>query len=122
MKRVIGAFNIGRSAVVEEGANVPADMLEVIEACYQRCEALVNSFASKLDAQPVPATVYHYTDSAGLLGILKSGKIWLTDIFGLSDLSANDRSSPIRGRSSPVPSNGWRCPYGPYGSDHAMSR
>lgn len=60
-------------------------MLEAIEACYQKCEAIVDKFASKMEAEPTPATIYHYTDSAGLLGILESGKIWLTDMFGLND-------------------------------------
>ena len=73
--------------MVESGTNVPADMLEAIKACYQRCETLVNDFARTLDAQPVPSTVYHYTDSPGLLGILESGKVRLTDIFGLNDPS-----------------------------------
>ncbi len=73
--------------MAEGNTNVPADMLEAIEACYQRCAAIVDNFAIKADAQPAPASVYHYTDSAGLLGILESGKVRLTDIFGLNDPS-----------------------------------
>ena len=71
----------------ESNTNIPPDMLEAIEDCYERCNAIVQNYAHKLDAQPVPAIVYHYTDSAGLLGILESGTIRLTDMFGLNDPS-----------------------------------
>jgi hypothetical protein len=39
-----------------------------------------------------PPIIYHYTNDAGLRGILESGKLWLTDIFDLND--------PIIGRVS----------------------
>ena len=71
----------------ESDTNIPPDMLEAIEDCYERCNAIVQNYAYKLDAQPPPAIVYHYTDSAGLLGILESGTIRLTDMFGLNDPS-----------------------------------
>lgn len=73
--------------MIKSNTIVPADMLTAIESCHQRCEAHVNEFASNMDAQPAPASVYHYTDSTGLLGILESGKIRLTNIFGLNDPS-----------------------------------
>jgi hypothetical protein len=31
--------------------------------------------------------IYHYTNSAGLKGILESGNLWFSDIFGLNDPS-----------------------------------
>ncbi|HET9100652.1 MAG TPA: DUF2971 domain-containing protein [Acidobacteriaceae bacterium] len=34
-----------------------------------------------------PPHIYHYTTEMGLWGILKSGKLWLTDIFSLNDPS-----------------------------------
>ncbi|SCX63746.1 Protein of unknown function [Nitrosospira sp. Nsp1] len=73
--------------MVKSNKIVPADMLEAIESCYQRCAEHVDEFASQMDSQPAPASVYHYTNSTGLLGILESGKVRLTDIFGLNDPS-----------------------------------
>jgi hypothetical protein len=60
-------------------------MLKGFYACNQRCEAVVNLFGSKLEGQPPPSTIYHYTDSSGLLGILESGKFRLTDLLSLND-------------------------------------
>lgn len=62
-------------------------MLAAIAAGYERCEARLDSFSHGLTAVPSPSIIYHYTDSAGLLGILDGGKIRLTDIFGLNDPS-----------------------------------
>ncbi len=38
-----------------------------------------------LDKMVPPELVYHYTDAAGLLGIISSGKLWATDIEFLND-------------------------------------
>jgi len=35
--------------------------------------------------KPIPETVYHYTGSAGLMGILRTNAIWATDITYLND-------------------------------------
>jgi Protein of unknown function (DUF2971) len=32
-----------------------------------------------------PECIYHYTDSAGLLGILRSGALWATDVWFMND-------------------------------------
>jgi hypothetical protein len=40
-----------------------------------------------LEEAPLPAAVYHYTDAAGLLGILDSGALWATDYRYLNDSS-----------------------------------
>src|SRR5688572_2314901 len=66
---------------------VPADMLSAIEAAHDRCEEKLRSFTRPLGETPPPPRIYHYTDSAGLLGILESGRIRLTDIYGLNDPS-----------------------------------
>lgn len=73
--------------MVRSSEIIPSALLEAIESCTKRCEAHVDKFARNLDSQPVPAHVYHYTDSTGLLGIFGSGKLRLTDIFGLNDTS-----------------------------------
>lgn len=41
----------------------------------------------EIDSDPLPSTVYHYTDQRGLLGILESGKLWATDYRYLNDSS-----------------------------------
>ena len=71
--------------MVNSDVNIPRDMLKAIEDCHERCNAHNDNFTNKLGA--VPDIVYHYTDCTGLLGILKSGKIRLTDIFSLNDPS-----------------------------------
>ena len=38
-----------------------------------------------LDERDAPDIVYHYTDAAGLMGILGSGKFWATDLAYLND-------------------------------------
>jgi hypothetical protein len=40
-----------------------------------------------LDVEPLPDVVYHYTDTAGLLGIVRSGVLWATDYRFLNDSS-----------------------------------
>ena len=40
-----------------------------------------------LEEAPLPAAVYHYTDAAGLQGILDSGVLWATDYRYLNDSS-----------------------------------
>ncbi len=66
---------------------IPTDMHAAIEACYERCEARVDEYAKRLVTKSPPETIYHYTNLDGLQGVLKSGKLWLTDIFGQNDTS-----------------------------------
>lgn len=47
----------------------------------------IKSIGRALNAGEPPPIIYHYTNDAGLRGILKSGKLWLTDIFNLNDPS-----------------------------------
>jgi len=53
-------------------------------------EQTASSYADevyKLGPTAVPPMLYHYTDAAGLLGMLNSGSIWLTDHRFLNDKS-----------------------------------
>ena len=59
--------------MVNEQGSVPDDMREATEKFYTEAEITVNAFAANMDAQPPPSTIYHYTDDAGLRGILE---IW----------------------------------------------
>jgi len=69
----------------DQESGIPADIQDAIEQCYQRCEAVVDGLGEHTDTARTPAIAYHYTDSAGLFGILDSGNIRLTDIAGLND-------------------------------------
>jgi len=71
--------------MVKDDVNIPTDVHEVIQGRLKRCFDIIDGFTAKLDA--ALGTVYHYTNRAGLWGILSSGKIWLTDIYGLNDPS-----------------------------------
>jgi len=64
---------------------IPAEMRQAIQVFFRKAEAIVNSFASTLDKQPPPSIIYHYTNDAGLRGIIETGKLWFTDIFNLND-------------------------------------
>lgn len=66
---------------------VPADMLAELQRFDALCEQVIASFVGAIEAQPPPQYVYHYTNAAGLKGILESGTIWLSDIFSLNDPS-----------------------------------
>jgi hypothetical protein len=48
---------------------------------------VVDSYAQSLAEVEPPALIYHYTDEAGLKGILQSGTLWITNIFSLNDPS-----------------------------------
>ena len=48
---------------------------------------VVEEYVQTLNAKPPPSIIYHYTDGAGLRGILETGNIWCTDIFNLNDTS-----------------------------------
>lgn len=48
---------------------------------------VLQKFVSKIEAEPPPSMIYHYTNDAGLKGILESGTFWFTDIFGQNDPS-----------------------------------
>jgi len=63
----------------------PQDMRDALDNFRSVVEGLVSSWARTLQAPA--STIYHYTDDAGLRGILQSGQLWLTNIFKLNDPS-----------------------------------
>jgi len=65
----------------------PADMVQALDEFDQRADAITNLFTASLDQERLPSLIYHYTNDAGLEGILRSGTLWLTDIFDLNDPS-----------------------------------
>lgn len=52
----------------------------------QWCEALRIELAGMISNSPV-TVIYHYTDVAGLLGMIQTGKIWATHVSRLNDSS-----------------------------------
>jgi hypothetical protein len=67
--------------------NLPADMREHFDRCCAALDAAADAVMEpQYDVQP-PSMLYHYTDGAGLLGILKGGRIWLSNAAGLNDPS-----------------------------------
>lgn len=50
-----------------------------------RAAEIVKTYTDPLEKAAVPALIYHYTTSGGLEGILRSGKLWLSDAFEMND-------------------------------------
>lgn len=66
---------------------LPPDMQAALDQFDNAAENIIAGFVGPLDTQKPPSLIYHYTGDLGLRGILESGKLWLTDIFGLNDPS-----------------------------------
>ena len=66
---------------------LPRDIAEGISNCGEALEKIVSELNAKQQAKTAPALLHHYTDGAGLLGILQSGRIRMTSIFHLNDPS-----------------------------------
>jgi hypothetical protein len=57
------------------------------EEFRSRATNIVDNLITNINAAPIPNIIYHYTDGAGFLGILQTGKLWLHDVFSLNDPS-----------------------------------
>jgi hypothetical protein len=66
---------------------LPQDMRDALSTFDAAASEIVTSLIAPLDRQEPPAVVYHYTNDAGLWGILGTGRLWLSDIFSLNDPS-----------------------------------
>jgi hypothetical protein len=71
----------------EPDASLPGEMRAEIKRVFAAGNALVEALVEKRNVEPVPKTLYHYTDGAGLRGIIKSGTLRCGDIFYLNDPS-----------------------------------
>jgi len=69
------------------GEEIPENLRNALEDFESRIEQILTSFTEKINAVQAPQIIYHYTNDAGLKGILESGKIWLSDVFSLNDPS-----------------------------------
>jgi hypothetical protein len=61
--------------------NLQDDLKKFIGEAQRIIASFVNTLAG------APPIIYHYTDDAGLRGILETGHVWLTNIFNLNDPS-----------------------------------
>jgi Protein of unknown function (DUF2971) len=66
---------------------LPPDFRAAVDATDEKCDAIVERFVRGVEVRPAPDFIHHYTDGPGLFGILTSGQLRLTDIFGLNDPS-----------------------------------
>jgi hypothetical protein len=46
---------------------------------------VMSEYIARVNAEAPPHLMYHYTDASGLESILRSGALWLTDVFRLND-------------------------------------
>jgi hypothetical protein len=53
----------------------------------QATDAIVARFFDEVTSRKIPSTIYHFTDDAGMRGILEKGHLWCTDQFSLNDPS-----------------------------------
>lgn len=66
---------------------LPPAMAKAIAQYDAEATKILQAFINKVEARKPPATLYHYTDEAGLAGIIERGKLWFSDIFALNDPS-----------------------------------
>ena len=57
------------------------------ELIHERIKLLLADFGSKRHRHLSPPVLYHYTSAPALLGIIKSNKIWATNIRYMNDSS-----------------------------------
>jgi len=51
----------------------------------EAAKTLIKKVIRAVERQPEPETLYHYTSAPGLLGILKQGSVWATNIRFMND-------------------------------------
>ena len=66
---------------------LPPEVQKPLDLLDTELEAIDREYPSELQGTLTPPIIHHYTDDNGLRGILKSGKLRLTDVFYLNDPS-----------------------------------
>jgi hypothetical protein len=74
-------------AQINPVSGLPTDFDMEARISVKRLEAIVWESQRLQWEQPAPAMLYHYTNEAGLAGIVGKGKIWLSEIFRMMDTS-----------------------------------
>lgn len=67
--------------------DLPSKYELALQSFSVKADKFVNDYANTITAKPAPKRIYHYTNDAGLRGILENKLLWLTDIFDLNDPS-----------------------------------
>jgi len=68
-------------------ARIPRGMAKAIEKYNDDATKILNGFVNTVEGEKPPSVLYHYTNDAGLTGIIESGQLWFSDIFSLNDPS-----------------------------------
>jgi hypothetical protein len=66
---------------------IPRDMAKAITRYERDATKVLQEFIKTVEARMPPPLLYHYTNDAGLAGIIESGQLWFSDIFALNDPS-----------------------------------
>jgi Protein of unknown function (DUF2971) len=69
------------------GRRIPRDMAKAIAWYDAEATKILQAFVNRIEAKKAPPVLYHYTNNAGLAGIIESGRLWFSDIFALNDPS-----------------------------------
>ncbi|MEQ1865157.1 MAG: DUF2971 domain-containing protein [Micropepsaceae bacterium] len=72
---------------MQQSDTLPPGFEHLVAKFRSQADAHLNPILEAANQVSPPDTIYHYTDSAGLRGILEHGTIWQTDIFHLNDPS-----------------------------------
>jgi len=67
--------------------DLPKEVVDYIATFGRQCATTTRILEERLNTPPAASTFYHYTDAAGLKGILESGKLRLSDVFNQNDPS-----------------------------------
>jgi hypothetical protein len=70
-------------------------MRAALDAFDQQADAIVRDFVQTIEVATPPPMLHHYTNAAGLQGILASGHIWLSDTFRMNDPSEVEHGCSI---------------------------
>jgi hypothetical protein len=73
--------------MADEDTALPPDLQANVDQLDRELEEIGTEHPAQLEGSPTPPIISHYTDDAGLRGILQSGKLWVTDVFYLNDPS-----------------------------------
>ena len=66
---------------------LPPEAAEQIRILSAKLDRITDEIAARAAAVAVPSKLFHYTNSAGLRGVIESGRLRLYDVFGLNDPS-----------------------------------
>src|SRR5580700_1659973 len=66
---------------------IPPGMAKAILGYDAEAAKILQDFINTVEAEKPPPLLYHYTNDAGLAGIIEGGRLWFSHIFALNDPS-----------------------------------